>query len=70
MRAWAGAEGTESARLNWGREGGFMYPFLEAGRRCDAKWDPPIGVGDAVAIVCLRGCDAIIIGESTVSANR
>jgi hypothetical protein len=33
-----------------------MYAFREAGRR-DAKWELPIGVGDAVAIVCAEGFD-------------
>ena len=33
-----------------GREGGFLYVCRGDGLESDAKWDEPIGVGDAIAI--------------------
>ena len=39
--------------MKCGREGGCLYVCREDGLlESDAKWDEPIGVGDAIAIWC------------------
>lgn len=48
--------GKGSPRVNCGLEIGCLKFCLDAGRRSDAKWEDPMGVGEAIAIMLSVSC--------------